>query len=405
MIAWLNPLALATLAAVAAPVLVHLLRRQRATRVLLPTLRFVPRTSPQSVRLRRLSDTGLLLLRAGIVACGALALAAPVLLTDARRAAWGERIVRAVIVDGDAGDSALAETVRAEVSASSLSRQEHTRELSPAVRRAVNWLQQSLPARREIVIVSPFVHGSLTEADVAAVPAGIGLRFVRINDRRPPEPRRGRFVGADGVGTFEASLDADSTAVRFEPAASVAFAGLVIHARTGDADAVERLRRVLARAGVADTDVARPVIVRFRGGAAFASTVAADPASRAAALRLVQDPAIAALPVTITASGAELRVDADVEAASFEAATIVRSALEARIDPVRAAAYEVASIPDASLQAWSRGAAMPSREDWLRSDRSDARWLWLAALLLLAVEGLVRRRRQPQFREVAADAA
>lgn len=405
MIAWLNPLALGTLAAVAAPILLHLLLRHRANRVLLPTLRFVPRLSPQSVRLRRLSDTWLLLLRVGIVACAALALAAPVLVTDARRAAWGERIARAVIVDGGVDTTAIAETVRAEVSGSSLSRQEQTHELSSAVRRGVNWLHQSPPARREIVILSPFIHGSLTEADVAAVPAGIGLRFVRTTNRLPPAPLRGRFVAADGLGTFEASLDADSTAVRFEPAAAAPFAGLVIQARPEDAAAVERLRRVLAHAGVADAGIAQPVIVRFRGGAAAGSTAAADPASRATALRLVQDPAIAALPVTITASGAELRVDADVEAASFEAATIVRSALEARIDPVRAAAYEVASIPDASLQAWSRGAAMPSREDWLRSDRSDARWLWLAALLLLAVEGLGRRRRQPQFREVAADAA
>jgi hypothetical protein len=405
MIAWLNPLALATLAAVAAPILVHLLLRQRAIRVLLPTLRFVPRLSPQSMRLRRPSDAWLLLLRAGIVACVALALAAPVLVTGARRAAWGERIVRAVIVDGGVGDSAIAETVRAEVAAASLSRQEHTRELPPAVRRAVKWLQQSPPARREIVILSPFVHGSLTEADVAAVPGGIGLRFVRTSNRIPNAPLKGRFVGADGAGTFEASLDADSTAVRFEPAASVPLAGLVIHARAEDADAVERLRRILGRAGVADTGTAQPVIVRFRGGAAMGSTVVAHPASRAAALRLAQDPVTAAVPVTITASGAELRVDADVEAASFEAATIVRAALEARIDPIRAAAHEVASITDASLEGWSRGAAMPSREDWPRSDRSDARWLWLAALLLLAIEGVVRRRQQPELREVAADAA
>ena len=38
---WLNPLALAGLAAAALPVIIHLLKRHRATRVPFPTLRFM----------------------------------------------------------------------------------------------------------------------------------------------------------------------------------------------------------------------------------------------------------------------------------------------------------------------------------------------------------------------------
>ena len=406
MIAWLNPLGLVTLTAIAAPILVHLLLRRRAARTRIPTVRFVPRLSPQSVRLRRPADAWLLLVRAGIISCAALALAAPVLVTDARRAASAERIARAVIVDtrGDV-EAATAAVVRAERAGSDPSRQEDTRDMPSAMHRAINWLQQSPPARREIVIVSPFRHGTLTDADVAAVPGEIGLRFIRTEQRLSPEPLRGRVASTGGVRLFEVSLDADATTVHFEPAPAVPFAGLVIQARPEDADAVAQLRRVLARVGVADADQTHPIVVRFRGGSPYSTPMPGKLETRTAALRLLQDPAIASLPVTVGASGDELRVDADVDAASFEAATIVRSALDARLDPARFAAHEIASIPDASLESWSRGAATPSGEQWRRSDRSDARWLWLTALLLLAVEGFIRESRPRPAAEVTTDAA
>ena len=48
---------------------------------------------------------------------------------------------------------------------------------------------------------------------------------------------------------------------------------------------------------------------------------------------------------------------------------------------------------------------MPSGENARQSDRSDARWFWLAALLLLALEGALRRRDERRIAEVSADAA
>lgn len=407
MIAWLNPVALVTLVTVMAPILVHLLLRHRARRVVAPTVRFVPRLAPQAVRLRRQSDLWLLFVRAGIVCCAALALAGPLFVTDARRRAWSERIARAVIVDTGVatGAAELSDAIRSELSSSDPSRQEQTRELPPALRRAVHWLRQSPPARREIVVFSPFVRGALDEADVAAVPPEIGLRFVRTHNRSAPEPLRGRVVDAEGIRSFEALVEPDAIALQYAPAAPSAFQGLVIRARSDEAAAVERLRRVLARVGVNDVDAVRPVVVRFHGGAPHEGAAAGHPEATAAALRLVQDPAMARLPVTVTVSANELRVDADVEASSFEAATIVRSALDARVDPKFVDTHEVASIPDVTLRVWSRNPSDPSGENWDREDRSDARWFWLAALVLLAVEGVMRGRPQRRVAEVTADAA
>ena len=99
-IEWINPAALAGLAAVAGPVLVHLLRRQRATH----GSRSQPsgswrRLTSAAARLRNPSDLLLLSLRIAIVAAAAIAAAQPMLMTGWRRAAWEQRINRALVVD------------------------------------------------------------------------------------------------------------------------------------------------------------------------------------------------------------------------------------------------------------------------------------------------------------------
>ena len=87
---WLLPAAFVGLLALAGPLLVHLLRRQRARTLVVPTVRFIPGLDQSIVRLRTPADGWLLLLRMAIVASAALALARPLLLTDARAAAWDE---------------------------------------------------------------------------------------------------------------------------------------------------------------------------------------------------------------------------------------------------------------------------------------------------------------------------
>ena len=99
MITWLNPAALAGLALLAGPVLVHLLLRHRADRVPFPSLRFVRPSRTAAVRVRLPSDLALLLLRMAIVALAVAALARPLVVAGPRLAAWNARIARAIVVD------------------------------------------------------------------------------------------------------------------------------------------------------------------------------------------------------------------------------------------------------------------------------------------------------------------
>ena len=64
---WLNPLALAGLAAAALPVIIHLLKRHRAVRVPFPTLRFLTDSRAAAVRIRSLSDPLLLIVRVAAI--------------------------------------------------------------------------------------------------------------------------------------------------------------------------------------------------------------------------------------------------------------------------------------------------------------------------------------------------
>src|SRR3954466_15118724 len=75
--AFLSPLFLVGLAAIAIPVLVHLIQRERKRVVAFPSLMFVRRIPYQSVRRRRIRHWLLLALRAAALALLVLAFARP----------------------------------------------------------------------------------------------------------------------------------------------------------------------------------------------------------------------------------------------------------------------------------------------------------------------------------------
>jgi hypothetical protein len=109
---WTAPWALAGLLLLAGPLLVHMLLRRNARRLIFPTTRFLPRTRASAVRFRRPSDVGLLILRAGIVLAAVLACAQPVLLSSWRTARWNQRTARAVVVDTSRSVPSTPETAR-----------------------------------------------------------------------------------------------------------------------------------------------------------------------------------------------------------------------------------------------------------------------------------------------------
>ncbi len=117
------------------------------------------------------------------------------------------------------------------------------------------------------------------------------------------------------------------------------------------------------------------------------------------ALRLRTDPELAAGAASspalrVGASGAALAIDVDADPGSFAAAAAVRGVLAARHgSPVRALAeHEVRTIADGDLRAWSRDAPDVMADTWRHAAKTDARWFWALALLLLGVEAFVRAR-------------
>src|SRR3954464_1909092 len=77
--AFLTPLFLVGLGALAVPVLIHLIQRERKRVIEFPSLMFVRRIPYQSVRRRRIRHWFLLLLRAAAIALSVAAFARPFL--------------------------------------------------------------------------------------------------------------------------------------------------------------------------------------------------------------------------------------------------------------------------------------------------------------------------------------
>src|SRR5213083_358535 len=97
--AFLTPLFLVGLAAIAVPVLIHLIQRERKRVVEFPSLMFVRRIPYQSVRRRRIRHWPLLLMRAAAIALIVTAFARPFLrLSTPAATATGAREV-AIVVD------------------------------------------------------------------------------------------------------------------------------------------------------------------------------------------------------------------------------------------------------------------------------------------------------------------
>ena len=432
---WLNPAALALLAAVAGPLLVHLLLRQRAVRVRFPSLRFITGASTAAVRPRAPSDRLLLLLRAAIVAAAAVAVAAPVFITPGRRAAWDSRLSRAVVLDTS---PSMADAAARSIEAAAAERRGAThaiaieaRDLRDGVARGVEELRRAPSSRREIVVVSDLHNGSLTAADVQRVPASYGLTFVDVGRLRPARRiRGGQTLGAGDVAATEeiVALAGRSTAVSFLPAAA-SLDGLSIQ---GDTRHVAGLLRIVAGAGAPAPSLDEPMAVVF---AAVPIGSRVSPWMTRAVLEMRRDERLTAAarehrashhaaapgapwvviargaagdPVVLGgARGGELTILVRGGPEDFVTAAAVHAALLARRRGTEWTEHEIEGIPAAARAAWSRAPQpfVPSREELQTQGETDSRLLWLLALGLLAAESIVRRRPEQGAQEPYADAA
>jgi hypothetical protein len=402
----LYPAALAGLAAVALPIAIHILAKRRAERIQFPTLRFIQPGRLASVRRHVLEDAPLLAVRLLILAAAVLALSGPLVVTKSREAAWNAQLV-STLVEGPY--------------------------LRGAMRRAVLSLSDAPPGRSEIVVRSAFPIGSIDRFDVMSVPVDVGLRFERT--AALPETRAVDMppVLTDAGARSRAVTLGRETIVR-EGEARPAPPAIDIDAAAADRASVDRaLTAVLAERVLAPLNGHRVRIV-FATAPGFASAVAsasgirdawmADAvaaisrdddlrATARATTTALSDARLTASPWIVVANTADGRPAAVAAAAQnallivaaappgdFAAAVLCRSALNAIGDRRAPLDAETIAIPDAQLSAWTRAPGPAPKPRLETVDRDDRRWLWIAALALLALEWTVRRRpvREPSGR-------
>lgn len=402
MIAWLNPGALFLLAAVAAPVLIHWLLRRRAVRRPFPTIRFLTASERSAVRLYRPSDVLLLILRVAIVACAGLAIAQPFLITNSRHESWSARVTRAIVVDtsGSVNAARAAEAAEASTSGANAWRQFDAVAVGTALERAAAWLQRAEPGRREITIVSDFQRGAVTDADVMRVPGAFGLKLLPVESvvTEPVSFEAGAVLAGGKTYARSVVANADSTAVSFRPSADETV-GLEI----GGASA-ERLRRIVSEAGALAPSSEQPILIRFGAPRATADGSLGG-WTRDAALRLFASREAIGVRVHAASQDRNLVLHVDVPSDSFAAARITQAALNARQDATTWADREPAVIPASTLARWTREPAAPTADAWQHTTESDGRWLWVAAVLLMGVESVVRRERRQPVAQTEAHAA
>jgi hypothetical protein len=407
---WQAPAGLAALALLAAPLLVHLLARRRAARVLFPGMRFVPPGRPAAVRLRTPSDLPLLMVRLAAVAAAVLACAQPILLSAARQRAWSSRVARAVVLDTSPSVPTDTATPSADQQALGVyaSHRFTGSDLRDALRRAVDWLETIPAGQREIAIVSDFQNGALEPGDLLTVPSAIGISPVRAGLPRP-SGTAGSIDGWRG-GRWEAAvaLDGRSTQVTWiRSGESPPADGLTILAAGQDRAAAARAAEAAQSFGVPVPARPRPIEIRFAGAENEPGSPPVTPWIASAAIALRVSPLLAGTGAVVAAGERRgvMTVSTPLSARSALAPAVIRAAVLSAAPPLVDAEADPSSIDDRTLARMGRRST-PIAAPRPTSDESDGRWLWGFALGLLLAEGSIRRRMAAgRAKEVHASAA
>ncbi|HTE44152.1 MAG TPA: BatA domain-containing protein [Gemmatimonadaceae bacterium] len=445
---WGNAWAFIGLAALALPVLIHLLSRGHARVHRFPTLRFLEASRLLPTRRTRVHDLLLLAVRAGILAAAVIALAQPVWRTANRTRALGRTLARAIVVDTSASmnrvtlsgdraiDSAHSEARRFAAQAQT-STVIATHSPSAAIPAAVEWLNRQ-QGRGELVVVSDFQDGAVTAAGLSVLPHAFGVKLARIPVKelatpvelmsrfgtdemtarttvtlastnvdwtlRAPLARRGDdqlsvLAGPGERARADAAIRAAGTIAVRLPLDSVHTIAVVLPqfaqraelVRASNAplsrwatDVVARLRSDSLLLVVASASADVPTAVDTVGGIVVARTAAGRPAVMAK-----QD----------TARGHErLLLFSFADAGSLTSAALIAATNTARSLALPLTELDPSTLSDATLASWQRepaAEAPPRNNANARGGTSDGRWLWLLALLLLALETWMRRALPP----------
>ena len=429
---WLNPVALVGMLALAVPILVHLFGRRTARRQPFPSLRLLREGRPTPATRSQPSDVLLLLLRCGVIAAAALALAQP-LWMSAARSRRATTPARAIIVDTSAsmlrltsgGQRALEQArdlARRMVDSSREAMVLETGRPGVIIAGAASWLERR-SGLREVVIVSDFQEGAVQDGDLDALLPGIGLRPLRVSPVVAPSdtsPRSGdgmrveALTRSTGVTWDMAPADSLNFPVRVVPApdADEAVRATVAAVRQlqPGVRATHEITVVFSGNDTGSVRIAeRPVLaapwqgdllVSLRRNHLLAGAVPSEaPSCDTRGTAVIHNERRQPLAVLAPGVGGDLVIYSCVAAGSSAAAALLSAVVSGVSQAPALDELEPSVVPDETLRLWERSATRLAPRG--RDDTSpDGRWLWLAAILLLVIEERVRRRR-PQQRAAA----
>ncbi|HUF47646.1 MAG TPA: BatA domain-containing protein, partial [Vicinamibacterales bacterium] len=225
---WGNPWAWIGLAALAVPVIIHLLTTVRATPMPFPTVRFLPPASPAATHRRRIDDWLRLVVRLTILALAVAALAQPWLAWRDRQPAERALVARAVVVDSSAsmarpstdGRAALdvARSRAADlIGGARLSTLIESDDLGAALKAARHWIDTTPGVGRGagVFVISDFQVGAFVSSDVAVLPSETGVELIKVVVTGAPDVELPPIdVGAERL-TATATFDDTGTRVRW----------------------------------------------------------------------------------------------------------------------------------------------------------------------------------------------
>jgi hypothetical protein len=386
---WQHPFALLGALSIVLPIAIHLLGRGHARVYRFPTLRFFRTSRLLPTRRTRIHDPWLLALRAAILIAAAAALAQPLFARSGRRAEVQRRLVRAVIIDSSASMRSTADSILRIANHAATASDEsvviRTATPSAALRSASEWLQRRA-GRREIVVVSNFPRASLE--GINEVPAGVGLRFVRVPFTPAKDIDRGSLHVAIAGPTVTATWGSSV-------AATAPIRLLTSDAERADADlALDAARSIAGTYGFDTTHAVSIVLPGYpKRDALLNGPLPRQPWMIDVLARLLS-PYIARQ--SDSSANAAIVLFCSAPAASLSCATLTADVLRASTMLPTLDQYAFETVPDSTLARLERapaaGTDVGRSRDWLTGP-SDGRWLWALALLLIAAEALVRRDR------------
>jgi|SRR5687768_4022798 len=421
---WLNPIALLGLVAVIVPIFVHLFGRRVAKRQRFPSLRLLQLASTTPVTRSQPSDLLLLLVRCAIIVAAALALAQPRWSSPDRQQRL-QTPVRVVIVDTSRsmerltsdGRSAAAyarELGEAMLDSARAGLMVETARPGANVSAAASWLDHR-SGKRELVVISDFQQGVVSDGDFASVPDDVGITLSKVTSTSvsPTANDSGIIVMLDGQATdaqwqvrngdtIETSLKilaGSGTEVRaltnvvrqLVPRATSTRAIAVVFPDYPESAQLAARSHPISQPWQGDFLLALRDEELVRNGASPPTPPPSCVSAGTTPVHSADGQLLAAVAGGESGSEFELVVFSCVDASTSAGAALLTAVTRAATANPGWRESETVVVPDEQLRRWERPAT--AVEPRGRDETSpDGRWLWLLALLLLGVEEWLRRR-------------